>query len=476
MTDTFSQGPDGEARARVRNRYGSAVARKATPRFVAMHGEAGAPAAPETARPGRAGTVLEFRQPPHAAESAAAGLQQSDRWHDAVRAVARAIDAGESHAALLRARAILRQGLIDDYKTRFSRECGAVLDELGRATGGPLGPLSRRVTESALQPRLVQTCWLNYTARAAAAPAAVASVADAPEVALIDVPRRLDRELSVSAVTIGAPAFRAGHGLTGRGVVVAVVDSEVPQRHPMLAGRVIHKSNFTREPWGFADAHGTAVAGIVAASGGLDGIAPEATIWNYKVLATNPNMNADDFGGARALQQALEDGAHVANCSWGAGPATDGTGREARACDTAWSLGLVIVKSAGNRGPGTATLTTPADAHGVIVVGACDRQGAGLAAYSSRGPTTDGRQRPHVVAPGGDDTHGIVSLAVSGGTDDAGYGTSYAAPHVTGVLALLLQQDPARDPEALRQLVVGMGRPLAGVDPAAQGTGLVVLP
>ena len=80
-------------------------------------------------------------------------------------------------------------------------------------------------------------------------------------------------------------------------------------------------------------------------------MAPEATIYNYKVLATNPFLGGDDFDGALAIQQAVEDGAHIANCSWGAGPAGDGTSREAIACNEAWTLGLMIVKSAWNRAP-----------------------------------------------------------------------------------------------------------------------------
>src|SRR5205085_11237236 len=110
---------------------------------------------------------------------------------------------------------------------------------------------------------------------------------------------------------------------------------------------VVHKQNYTRELWGNPGPHATAVAGIIASNDKkFTGMAPEATIYNYKILDATGRVNGDDFDAALAIQQALEDGAHIANCSWGAGPAGDGTSREAKACNEAWAAGLGIVKSA----------------------------------------------------------------------------------------------------------------------------------
>jgi serine protease AprX len=303
-------------------------------------------------------------------------------------------------------------------------------------------------------------------------------VAADPRLQRIDSTRRIEAEIHATGGIIGAPRFREERGRSGRGIIVAVIDTEVAARHPAFQDRVVLKENYTEEPWGTPGRHGTAVAGIVAArSEQILGMAPDATVYNYKVIATNRFLNSDDFGGALALQQALEDGAHVANCSWGAGPAMDGLSREARACNAAWDLGMLIVKSAGNRGPGGGTLTTPADADGVIVVGATGRDGTSMGDYSSRGPTghTPGRSRPHLVAPGGLPEDGIHSCLVQGGFGDCGHGTSFAAPHVSGLLALLLEEDPNQTPDELREALLRLCTPLAGHDGNSQGGGVVSL-
>jgi serine protease AprX len=280
----------------------------------------------------------------------------------------------------------------------------------------------------------------------------------------------------VSASTVGTPQFRRRFRRTGKGIIVAVIDSEVALNHPALKGRVVHKQNFTAELWGNPDSHGTAVAGIIASNDQRSiGMAPEATIYNYKVLATNSFLRGDGFDGALAIQHAVEDGAHIANCSWGAGPAGDGTSREAVACDEAWALGLIIVKSAGNQGPGPGTLTTPADANGVLTIGATEREGRTVQDYSSRGPA-GAKFRPHLVAPGGIlGGVGISSCLVGGGFGDCGAGTSLAAPHVSGMLALLLERDPSLTPDELRDILLNASAPLDVGDTNTQGHGLVSL-
>jgi serine protease AprX len=350
----------------------------------------------------------------------------------------------------------------------FDRAAGPLREQIGRIAGGA------RPQTTGLTTPLTQACWLNRTVRAVAHLPALAEVAQDVNVERIGLPRRLRQEASAKALDVlGSTAFRKRTKLTGKGIVLAVLDTEIAYKHPAFQGRVILKENFTHEPWGHPHFHGTAVAGLLAAgSPSFLGIAPEATIYHYKVLATDEVNNADDFGGSLAIQRALEDGAQVANCSWGIGPADHGTSREARAFDQAWSLGLVIVKSAGNEGSGG--LTSPADAKGVIVVGATDRTGKSVIPESSRGATPNGRALD-CVAPGGSSDDFLTSCKIDGKIGRVGFGTSFAAPQVAGLLALLLEQDRNQTPDQLRAALLASCQKLPGGNAKTQGKGLPVL-
>ena len=373
----------------------------------------------------------------------------------------------------VRLAAALRQAVVGARRQQSYQVVGRVYDEVERLSGGTLG-LSPEVLGAPEVPSLVtQICWLNRTMRTWAGPEVLADVVSDGSVRTVDVPRRLMPDAGVrNHAAMALPAYLREHRMTGDGVTVAVIDSEVVLSHPALAGRVVHRRNYTMESWGNPDGHGTAVAGIIAADDPVNGgFAPGAVIYNYKVLATNRFLNSDDFGGALAVQQALEDGADVANCSWGAGPIGPELSREARAVDAAWAAGMVVVKSAGNNGPGVSTMTTPADAAGIIVVGATDLDGTAVQGYSSRGPGGT-KPGPDGVAPGGSLAATLACCLPTGGFGDAGMGTSYAAPHVTGLLALLLAEDPSLLPDQLRDRLRKHAVLLSGAAEPDQGWGL----
>jgi serine protease AprX len=470
-----------ETRKRVENQYGKELASKASDAFCLAFGRQ-APQVFAAIEGGIAGTlptravVVEFVPQQGRIEevrNAAEEVKRAAAW-DGLR---ESLEEVRTPELRLQTGRILRQAAIEYVRDDFYRTAGPITAEVERSARNLFRSGPEAMVSSPTPSGVTEICWLNRSMRTRVDPRSLVEVAADPQVDGVDLPRRLEAEIGRTSGIVGATRFREEMDRSGKGVVIAIIDSEVTLRHPALKDRVIHKQNFTNEAWGNAHEHGTAVAGIAAASDDdLVGMAPEATIYHYKVLATNPFLAADDFGGAVAIQQALEDGAHVANCSWGAGPVSGVKSREARAADAAWSLGLTIVKSAGNRGPGVSTLTTPADADGVVVVGATDREGNAVQDYSSRGPIPGGMERPHLVAPGGiSGGRGIDSCLVGGGFGDCGAGTSFAAPHVTGLLALILEGEPDLTPNQQRKRLLSVCTPLDGFDVNEQGAGLVSL-
>jgi len=484
-----------DARARLSNALGEKLASKATDAFCLVYGRPATALAAVEAVADRAVTpsvVLEFTQRPDVSDAinkAVEKVRTSKAWTDVrnalkkldvaaktTGAVTEVMESGRSEPEPLPVSAarLLRHVKVVSLRDNFFKVAGPITDTIEKS--GSFLPRAETATRVSSRAPITQVCWLNRTVRSWSDPRNLAEVAADDSIERIDLPRRLAPEISTSGKTAGAPQFRKKFKRTGKGIIVAVIDGEVALTHPALKGRVVHKMNFTDEAWGHPHPHGTAVAGIIASKdSNFTGMAPEATIYSYKVLANNPSLTGTDFDGALAIQQALEDGAHIANCSWGVGPAGDGSSREARACNEAWNAGLVIVKSAGNNGPGPSTLTTPADADGVIVVGATDRSGKKVQKYSSRGPAL-AKQRPHMIAPGGIlGGAGIRSCLVGGGFGDCGAGTSFAAPHVAGILTLLLEREPNLTPNELRDTLSNACALLKELDVNTQGRGLVSL-
>jgi serine protease AprX len=147
-------------------------------------------------------------------------------------------------------------------------------------------------------------------------------------------------------------------------------------------------------------------------------------------------------GGDPATEGRPELGAHVINNSWGC-PPIEGCDAESlrTVVETVRAAGIVVVASAGNEGSGCSSVRNPIGLHDAsFTVGAIDA-GNNPAGFSSRGPVTadgSGRRKPDIAAPGVN----VRSAGLDGGVNVSLHGTSMAAPHVAGAVALLWSAAP----------------------------------
>ena len=312
-------------------------------------------------------------------------------------------------------------------------------------------------------------------------PPQIRQIASRSDVEQIEFDKPLQLELDQSAVSVGVVDART-QGLvgTGKGVIIAVLDGEVDINHPDLKGRVVHKRNYTNEAWSNPHPHGTHVAGIIAGNGfKYKGMAPGAIIWSYKIFPTQVGESTGSKG-ADAIEDVVKDmqqekRLRIANCSWGVPSSTlDGNSIVSETAERATRLGLVLVKSAGNDGtkrPGLGSITLPADARGdVIVVGAVSGDSKRVMPFSSRGPTSDERSKPDILAPG----ERIMSAKPGGGYNRQS-GTSMASPHIAGITALILERYPKLQPLQVKKILMQSAKKLdfSQFDENAQGMGLV---
>lgn len=461
-----------EYRRQVSDALGAAVAAKATDAFcrefarasVTSKGASGNP-------PGIGPVVLELvREPPPPVplREVVERVRASQGLADALEAIRAMIGAAADPASAQRLNAwvnptaLLREVFIKELRERCHRAARSVRDEVERATSD----IPREALERAPDP---EYCWLNQTIRTWYGPERLSALAPDPSITAIGIPVPLELEVSVSGCVVGATQYRQLNSRSGKGVVVAVIDERVDRGHPAFDDRVFGMGAFAQRDGG-PRLHGTQVAGIIAARDAVhSGMAPDALVFNYTLY---PRWQFDDFYAALALQKALEDGANIANCSWGTGNPTDGSSRLTYACDQAWACGMTIVKSVGNNG----RITCPADAEGVIVVGATDRSGTQVLPNSSRGRTVSEKPCPDLVAPGGDASDEITTCTVGNDFDEAGNGwTSLAAAHVSGLLCLVLETAPDLTPAEQREHLLGFCRRLPESDVIAQGAGLISL-
>lgn len=222
----------------------------------------------------------------------------------------------------------------------------------------------------------------------------------------------------------------------GNDVRVCIVDTGIDPTHPDLIENIAGGKNFTsNDPnaWQDDHGHGTHVAGIVAAASnaiGIVGVAPKAKIYAMKVL---DGSGAGTVSGiADGILECIKIGANVINMSLGGDkPGAGYYDPMAAAVQTAIDAGIEVVVAAGNNVGQDIANYVPASYPGVIAVGAVQRIGVnkiGLAYFSNIGLGAK-----DYVAPGLN-----IRSTYPGGNYAIMSGTSMAAPHVTGVVALML--------------------------------------
>jgi len=257
---------------------------------------------------------------------------------------------------------------------------------------------------------------------------------------------------------------------TGEGMIAAVLDSGFPNITSIGAFAHIVNENRLLGTYDFAgrqeDVTGTGSHGTRTFSdmGGLldgdfVGTSPNASYYLFRTEFAPTEVPVEEAWWVEAMERADSLGVDVVNTSLGyqdydnpnydhSYDDLDGqTTFAARGANLAFEKGMLLVTSAGNDGGGFTFVATPADAPGVLTVGAVDSNG-NYASFSSIGPTVDGRVKPDVMAKG-------ASAAV---VDAAGFvttssGTSFSSPIMAGAVTSLWQARPETTNAELMQII-----------------------
>ncbi len=261
---------------------------------------------------------------------------------------------------------------------------------------------------------------------------------------------------------LGVPVLHmAGH--KGEGIYVAVMDGGFMNVDtlPFFDSLAYHNRLFSAHDFVEHDEavyeaaqHGTSVLSVMGAylPGFFVGTAPEATYFLLKTEDTGGEYPVEETNWIAGAEWADSAGVDIINASLGYTSFNDTSlnhkylqldGRTAigsRGAAIAATKGMIICNSAGNEGDGPwRYIGVPADAPGLIAVGAV-QQDARRAAFSSMGPTPDGRIKPDLVAPGEE----VVTAGNTGTQLGVSSGTSLASPMLVGSIAALWSAFPEK--------------------------------
>src|SRR2546426_6022476 len=282
--------------------------------------------------------------------------------------------------------------------------------------------------------------------------------------------------------------------LTGAGVTIAVLDTGVDATHPDLpfGSKVVGNVRlgtalgggigftYPLNVEGLPDTdlvlgHGTFVASVAAGSGVASGGSYRGVAAGASILG----LSAGDLfivnvleGFDYILQNAARYGVRVVNCSWGTQGFFDPDDPVNIATRQLHDSGITVVFAAGNQGPSPDTLNPYAVAPWVIGVGS-SRKDARLSRFSSRGIFEELLYHPTLIAPGESITAASPLLLNAGNYYATESGTSFAAPHVAGVVALMLQERPGLQPVDIKRLLQATATPILERDRSEVGAGLL---
>lgn len=311
-------------------------------------------------------------------------------------------------------------------------------------------------------------------------------------------------------------AQNGGMPISGQGVTVAVIDTGIDATHPDLSfGQQVVQNVRVADLQGSAPAfiypvaveglpdtdllmgHGTLVGSIIAGTGAASagyfgGMAPGAKLLG--ISAGDASLffvlSAMDY----VLSHRVDQNIRVVNCSFGISGVFDANDPVNVATRILHDSGISVVFSAGNRGSQPNSLNPYAVAPWVIGVGAGTKKGA-LSSFSSRGAAAYGAFYPTLVAPGESiigaralginivGTTGLAAGLISPDNDlqtippaylaryTSSSGTSFAAPHVAGTIALMLQANPGLDVDAIRTILQETATPMLGYSRYEVGAG-----
>jgi serine protease AprX len=301
--------------------------------------------------------------------------------------------------------------------------------------------------------------------------------------------RQLEYFLSESADYIGAPAARETFAVSGKGVGVAVLDSGVDGTQgdfanlmqnvkivaPLVdvgaSGALYVEMDNTDTTSG----HGTHVAGTIGGTGAMSdgrytGIAPEAQLVGIgagDALFILYALEGFDYALDPDNREAYN--IRVISNSWGTSGDFAPFNPISIASKRAYDEGIVVNFAAGNAGPEADTLNPYSASPCVMSVAAGDKSG-NLADFSSRGVPSSEFVHPDITAPG---VQIIAARAATGSitppyTGDPQYGafysrisgTSMATPHISGVVALMLEASPSLNLDSILSIFEDTAKPM----------------